>query len=83
MGTILQVPIIRIIIFWCLYWGPLILGNYHLGVWGCRGVGCRGGWEAARSQVVGFAVWGRAWAPHREGHATCTVSGLVLKDPEP
>ena len=28
-GTILGVPIIRIIIFWGLYWGPLLLGNYH------------------------------------------------------
>ena len=23
------VPIIRTIVFWGLYWGPLILGNYH------------------------------------------------------
>ena len=30
-GTFLGVPIIRIIVFWGLYWGPLILGNYHLG----------------------------------------------------
>ena len=29
---ILGVPIIRSIIFWSLYWGPLILGNYQLGV---------------------------------------------------
>ena len=29
-GTILGVPIIRIVIFWVLYWGSLILGNYHL-----------------------------------------------------
>ena len=29
-GTILGVPIIRTIIFWGLYWGPLILGNYHM-----------------------------------------------------
>ena len=26
------VPIIRIIVFWVLYWDPLILGNYHVGV---------------------------------------------------
>ena len=25
------VPIIRTIVFWGLYWGPLILGNYHIG----------------------------------------------------
>ena len=29
-GTFLGVPIIRIIEFWGLYWGPLILGNYHI-----------------------------------------------------
>ena len=29
-GTFLGVPIIRIIVFWGLYWGPLILGNYQL-----------------------------------------------------
>ena len=32
-GTILGVPIIRIIVFWGLYWGPLILGNYHIHVY--------------------------------------------------
>ena len=26
-----MVPIIRIIVFWGLHWGPPILGNYHLG----------------------------------------------------
>ena len=30
-GTFLGVPIVRIIIFLDLYWGPLVLGNYHLG----------------------------------------------------
>ena len=30
-GTILGVLIIRIIVFWGLYWGPLIWGNYHMG----------------------------------------------------
>ena len=29
-GTILGVPILRIILFWGLYWGPPILGNYHI-----------------------------------------------------
>ena len=29
MGTFLGVPIIRIIVFWGLYWGPFIMGNYH------------------------------------------------------
>ena len=28
--TLLGVPIIRTIVFWGLYWGPLILGNYHM-----------------------------------------------------
>ena len=30
MGTILGVPVLRIIVFWGLYWGPPILGNYHI-----------------------------------------------------
>ena len=29
-GTFLGVPIIRIIVFWGLCWGPLVLGNYHM-----------------------------------------------------
>ena len=29
-GTPLEVPIIRTIVFWGLYWGPLLLGNYQL-----------------------------------------------------
>ena len=29
-GTILGVPILRIIVYWGLYWGPPILGNYHI-----------------------------------------------------
>ena len=33
----LGVPIIRIIICWGLYWGPPILGNYHMG--GCQNFG--------------------------------------------
>ena len=31
-GTILGVPIIRTIVFWGLYWGTLIWGNYHVGL---------------------------------------------------
>ena len=30
VGTLLGVPIIRVIVFWGLYWGNLILGNYHI-----------------------------------------------------
>ena len=30
-GTLLGIPIIRIIVYWGLYGGPLILGNYHIG----------------------------------------------------
>ena len=26
----LGVPIIRTIVYWGLYWGPLIVGNYHI-----------------------------------------------------
>ena len=29
-GTFLGVRIIRIIVYWGLYWGPLILGNYYI-----------------------------------------------------
>ena len=29
-GTLLGVPRIRTIVFWDLYWGPLILENYHV-----------------------------------------------------
>ena len=31
-GTILGIPIIRtiVIVFWGLYWGPFILGIYHI-----------------------------------------------------
>ena len=31
------VPMTRTVVFWGLYWGPLILGNYHmyiLYIWG-------------------------------------------------
>ena len=30
VGTLLGAPIVRTIVFWGLYWGPLILGNYHI-----------------------------------------------------
>ena len=30
-GTFLGFPIIRMLVFWGLYWGTLILGNYHVG----------------------------------------------------
>ena len=29
-GTFLGVPILRIIVYWGLYWGTLILGKYHI-----------------------------------------------------
>ena len=29
-ATFLGIPIIRILVFWGLYWGPPILGNYHI-----------------------------------------------------
>ena len=28
--TLWGVPIIRTIVYWGLYWGPLVLGNYHI-----------------------------------------------------
>ena len=30
LGYHLGLPIVRIIIFWGLYWDPPILGNYHI-----------------------------------------------------
>ena len=30
----LEVPIIRTVLFWGLYWGTLILGNYHINLIG-------------------------------------------------
>ena len=29
---LLGVSIIRAIVYWVLYWGPSILGNYHIGM---------------------------------------------------
>ena len=34
-GTIFGVPIMRTIVFWVLYWGPPILGNYHINLKTC------------------------------------------------
>ena len=31
-GAFWVAPRRRIIVYWGLYWGPLILGSYHLGV---------------------------------------------------
>ena len=53
----LGVPIIGIIIFWGLYWGPFILGNYHLG-----GTAFRVNWGGflrrldAKSQIAASAA---------------------------
>ena len=33
-GTFLGVPMIRIVIFWALFCGPPVLGNYHMGLFG-------------------------------------------------
>ena len=32
MGTFLGVPMLRIIVFWSLYWCPPTLGNYNMAV---------------------------------------------------
>ena len=31
-GTFLGVPMMRTIVYWGLYWGSLILGNYPIGI---------------------------------------------------
>ena len=41
-GTFVGVPIIGIIIYLGLYWGPLILGNYHIGLYRGQGLGFGG-----------------------------------------
>ena len=42
-GTILGVPIIRTNIFLDLYWGPVILGNYHMCIATLSRLHCRRG----------------------------------------
>ena len=44
-GTFLGVAIIRIMVFWGLYWGPLILGNYQISLQGAnpKGLRCNAG----------------------------------------
>ena len=59
-GTFLGVPIIRIIVCWSLYWGTLILGNYHFRA-GVQGLGVQG------FRVSGF------WS---SGFKTLVFSGL-------
>ena len=45
-GALLAVPIIRTIAFWGLYWGPLVLDNYHVFY----------AWGMHRHQVMMFAA---------------------------
>ena len=50
-GTLLGVPIIRIIVFGGLYWGPLILGNYQVAQHG------------GTVEYTDWGHWGRCWGP--------------------
>ena len=50
-GTILGVPRIRTIVFGGLYWGPPILGNYHIGV--LRALQGLGAWSRFMLKVAG------------------------------
>ena len=52
-GTILGVPLIRIIIYWGLCWGPPILGNYHVGL---------------RIHSSGFRAFTSSCSGHSEAH---------------
>ena len=52
-GTFLGVPIIRIIVFWGLYWGSLILGNYHVGSRFVR--------HLRMPQVASSCIWVWSW----------------------
>ena len=52
------VPIIRTIVFWGLYWGSRILGNYHV-------VGSRTleiSYKDFRVQALGYSRWFCGWA---------------------
>ena len=40
-GTLLGVPTLRTIVFWGLYWGPPIMGHYHLLEIGTQGLELR------------------------------------------
>ena len=39
-GTFLEVPIIRTMVYWGLYWSALILGNYQVGTKKHKGCCC-------------------------------------------
>ena len=45
--VIVGAPLLRIIVFWSLYWGPLFLGNYHL---------VRDKWRCVRDCLIGLLV---------------------------
>ena len=59
----LGVPLIRTIVYWGLYWGPLILGSYHMGR-SIRESSLRLGEliddivQVLRHSGVGYARWG-------------------------
>ena len=57
MGTFLGVPIIRTIVFWGLYWGAPVLGNYHMNMRSMRGLwplGCGSG--SSRYMYMSFYI---------------------------
>ena len=57
MGTFLWVPIIGIIVYGSLYWGPIILGNYHIGFRKIRGT-------VLGVPIVGIIIFrGLCWGP--------------------
>ena len=47
------IPKIRTIVFWGLYWSPLILGNYHMGV-SQNNPYLEGQWASASGLVLGI-----------------------------
>ena len=74
-GTFLGVPIIRIILFWGLYWGPPILGNCHIRNKGIHHIGA---FQGSRSLIpyeplVSLGCEGRFSVP--EENAEPAVSG--------
>ena len=66
-GTFSGVPIMRVAVYWGLYWGPPVLGNYHIEqsilllirycpwkVWGLRKLSCM--YQNSRHVVSWYAI---------------------------
>ena len=79
-GTILGVPIRRTIVFWGLYWGSLILGNYQISMVMCPHPGaCLEG----QGDVVSSLILGDSWDNYMAAnpkHGVCNRLGRPFRD---